>query len=409
MRTTSIVAVAALLGCTSLLPSTLPAQNPLARKAPVKPGDPWQRPFRGEGLRLELAVAEDGYVGSLVQGEVRFPVSAKASAPDRLEGTFRVGDDQFSFTCRLDEDTLTLTSDGATYTLRAEPKGAANPLAKAGKPEVADLADVHQGAVVPLRHPDGIFTTEVPKGWSVAQTQDDVMVVNPGLGEHDTLDAIVMVTWGELEEDERGKDLVELFTRGEKELLDGLRAQGIEVQASKTPPRKVAVGDRAGVEKIWPGRTAGAKVQVWSGALVEREYYLAVITIVIDGKEARFLPGAKRLFRSLQPRAPERNRAAEASLAGATFGSGDKAGRGGSFHTIYSFRADGTVKKEMLMSGSVGVGIDVGGSSEDFGRYHAVGPVLYLQFRDGQRTARLELSGDQVTAIVVDETRYARR
>ncbi|MCA8963631.1 MAG: hypothetical protein H6838_00865 [Planctomycetes bacterium] len=409
MRPASSVILLSVLGAAQLTPAPLAAQNPLARKAPAPTADPWSRLFRGEELSLQLQAGESGHVGTLRQGEAAFPVTARATSATRLAGTFRVGDEQFGFTCELDGDTLTLVSDGASYTLRAAPVAPRNPLAKAGKAVVPDLADVHTGPAVTLRHPDGIFTTEAPKGWSVARTQDDVMLINPGLQEGGTLDAIVLVTWGELDEEDRGQDLTRLFRSSEAELLKGLTDQGIAVRGDDSPPRKVAVGDRAGVEKSWAGTASGTKVKVWTGALVEREYYLAVIAIVVDGKERDFLPGARRLFRSLQPKAPERNRAAEASLAGATFASGNQAGGGGAFHTIYEFGADGAVKKQMLMSGSVGGGIDVGGDSEEHGRYRVVGQVLYVQLRSGQQVGRIEVDGDRVGAIRFGEARYARR
>ncbi len=415
MRNASTVTLLAMLSAGACTLAPLTAQNPLARKTPTPAADPWLRLFRGDELSLQLQTADPGYRGTLHQGDTAFPVAAKASSATRLTGTFQVGAEQFEFTCELDTDTLTLVSDGTSYTLRAAPATPAaprNPLAKPIKPikpTVVELADVHTGAAVELQHPDGIFTTQAPKGWSVARTQDDVMLINPGLREGGTLDAIVLVTWGELDEEDRGKDLTLLFRGGEAELLEGLASQGITVRADDAPPRKVAVGDRAGVEKSWAGTAGGNKVKVWTGALVEREYYLAVIAIAVDGKEREFLPGARRLFRSLQPKAPERNRTAEASLVGATFGSGDKVSRGGSFHSLYEFGANGAVKKQMLMSGSIGVGIDVGGDSEEHGRYHVVGEVLYVQLRSGQQVGRVEMDGDRVSAIRFGDSRYSRR
>lgn len=417
-----------LLASALALPGPALAQNPLARKAAP---DPFTREYVGEELQLRLQKDGDGYRGSLVFGEQTFPARAGKRQGDRIEGTFAVDGEEYSFRCTLAGDVLTLVSDGVEYTLRAKAEPATkNPLARGrkeggadagkdgegpggGKPALAELEGVWSGAVAALRHPDGLFTAEMPKGWSIAETNDEAMVINPGFTATDTLDCLLLVTWGELDEGDRGVDVVTLFERSEQELLDGLRQQGIETGRAKQKPRKVAVGDRAGAEQIWDGRAQNGALRVWCGGLVEREYYLAVVAIVMNGKDDKFLPGARRLFRSLQPKAPERNEAAERSLAGATFGSGNMGGSGGSFHAIYEFRADGSVKKQLMLSGTVGggpgVGVDVGGDTEESGRFRAVGNLLYLQFKSGQEVARIESEGGRVTALRFGKSLYRRR
>jgi hypothetical protein len=194
----------------------------------------------------------------------------------------------------------------------------------------------------------------------------------------------------------------------ERDLLGDLSQQGVAVQPASAPARKVALGDRAGAEQRWRGQTQNGDVTVWCGALVEREYYLAVIAIVMGDKQAQYLPGAKRMFRTMEPKAPEPNPELERGLAGASFSSGGTVGSSGSLHTIYTFGDDGSVRRQTIMSGSTG-GADVGGDWDARGRYRAVGKIVYLQFRDGQQVARAEGPAAQPTGLRLGDQVYRRR
>lgn len=134
----------------------------------------------------------------------------------------------------------------------------------------------------------------------------------------------------------------------------------------------------------------------------------AGIAIVMGDKQPQYLPGAKRMFRTMEPKAPEPNPELERGLAGASFSSGGNVGSSGSLHTTYTFGDDGSVRRQTIMSGSTG-GADVGGDWDARGRYRAVGKIVYLQFRDGQQVARAEGPAAQPTGLRLGDQVYRRR
>ena len=94
--------------------------NPLAKKT-------YAGTFTDGKLTLELAPGGDGYAGTIALGENKFPATASGGAAG-LAGSFAAGNDSYKFTATLDGDTVTLISDGTTYTLKRQaPK---NPLAR---------------------------------------------------------------------------------------------------------------------------------------------------------------------------------------------------------------------------------------------------------------------------------------
>jgi hypothetical protein len=379
-------------------------KNPLSRKAVA---DPFARTFTGGELALTLKAEADGYAGTLTVGGSEFPVRARR-ADAGLRGSFTVEGEEFAFTCKLDGDRLELESDGERYELHAQPAppAPADAGATVASP-LPELVGVYQGAVTPLQHPDGYFRCDMPRGWSVEGQTEGALLVNPGLQETDTLEGLVFITYGELEERDRGTDIAQLLTLREPEMRADLEAQGLTLTKPAKPARKVAVGERAGAELEWRGQGANGGVTVWCGALVEREYYLAVVALVMEGKEAQYVPGAKRMFRSLEPKAPEPNPRLERGLAGATFGKSTSFGDSGSMTTTYAFSSDGTVRRETLVSGPTPTG-DIGGDVETAGRFRAVGKLVYMQFRDGQEVARYEGPEEKPTGLRFGESLYPR-
>jgi hypothetical protein len=96
--------------------------NPLA-----KPATPFAGTFSDGKLTLDLTGMDGAYAGTIALGGSKFPANAKAGGKG-LEGNFWAGNDKYDFTATLDGDTVTLVSDGTTYTLKRQaPK---NPLAK---------------------------------------------------------------------------------------------------------------------------------------------------------------------------------------------------------------------------------------------------------------------------------------
>lgn len=272
------------------------------------------------------------------------------------------------------------------------------------------LTGVHQGAVTRYQHPDGIYSCDLPRGWTIARQGPEGVIVNPGLKETDTLDCLLVINHGELAEDERGMPIAAIFQRNEESLRTGLAQQGIRVEPAASPPAKVAVGERAGVEQEWRGRGPNGPITVWISAITEREYYLAVMAVVMDSAKDRYLPGCKRVFASIEARPPVRNPVLEAAIAGGEFGGSNSFGGSGSMTSVYEFARDGRVRKTVIASGMTGISMDVGGSTEEVGTWRAVGELVYLQFRSGQEVARPEpAQGGTVPALRFGKARYGRR
>lgn len=272
------------------------------------------------------------------------------------------------------------------------------------------LQGTHQGAATTFAHPRGWFTFEMPEGWSVARQTDEGLLVNPGLKETDTLDALVSVVYGPLDATTAGADLPALFENVRPSILEDLAAQGIQVVAAGSAPRVVMLAHGSGLVQEWKATAGGRGATVWLGGLVKNGYYLAVSCIVASGKEERFLPGAKRILHSVRPRPPERDRSAEQALVGVRFAATDTrpGGASGSFNTILEFTAGNRVKKTMIVSGRVGLS-GIGGESVEWGTFEVVGDDVRLVFPDGEDTLRLSIEEGQVVALQRDGRVYRRR
>ena len=138
------------------------------------------------------------------------------------------------------------------------------------------------------------------------------------------------------------------------------------------------------------------------GGFVKREYYLSVVAILVESKTQKFLPGIKRIFLSMKPNPPQRNRQAEQALVGGSFGANDT-NDSGSFSSTYAFYQDGTFKKMMMFSSG-----EVGGSTEDFGRYEVVGDIVYLSLESGQETMQVVVNQGYVSLKTSGGRTYSR-
>jgi hypothetical protein len=272
------------------------------------------------------------------------------------------------------------------------------------------LDGLHTGPVTTVKHPRGWFTFEMPQGWSVGRQADDSMLINPGLAASDTLDALVLVTYGELDEAQARLDVSALFPQVKEAIIQDLAAQSIRVTDSSASPRLVRLAHATGLVQEWPGKAGDRDVRVWFGGLTQEGHYFAVTAVVLAGREERFLPGVRRLLHSVHARPPQRNTAAEQALACAQFSAiSTPGGSRGSFSTIFEFGANNRVKKTMMMSGLVGLSTDVGGSSEEWGSYEVTGDEVTLSFKDGQDTLGLVIDGGRIVALTRGDRTYRRR
>lgn len=269
------------------------------------------------------------------------------------------------------------------------------------------LADLHEGKLQTFRQSDGFFTFQMPVGWR-AEEQPQAIAINPGLKEGDTLDAVILVAFGELAEDERGQTIESILSAKESELISGFSELGVRLERASAVPTRIGVKDLAGAEQLWRGDAGGQAVTLWVGAIVQREYYFAVVALVVDASSKRFMPGARRILASVEPKAPVRDRDAEAELSGLEFAASTDFGGGGSIHTVYEFGGDSSVSRRTMTSGSFGLDGSVGGESIARGTYMVVGPLVYLQFGDGQEVARLSRAGRRIDALQFGNKRHAR-
>jgi hypothetical protein len=265
---------------------------------------------------------------------------------------------------------------------------------------------MHHGAVMTFVHPRGWFSIDLPAGWTVASQSEDGLAINPGLTQADTLDALVAVFFGELDPGLARATATEAFGSVRPMLLRDLQAQGIEIADDGAPPQPAALAHAPGLVKQWRGRAGGRDVQSWIGGVVQDGHYLAVLSVIIAGQEARFLPGVKRLLYSLQPRPPRRDPAIERALEGAEFSASDMR-PGGSFTTVFEFGAGNRIKKTMIASGRGAV--LGGGASEEWGSYEVIGDEVHLSFRGETDALVMAIEQGRIVGLQRDGRIYRRR
>ncbi len=282
----------------------------------------------------------------------------------------------------------------------------AAPLPTAVEPPPA-VEEVYSGRTRRFQHPRGWYSFDMPRAWSAEMASEEVVVVQPGLRPGDRIDAILLVTHGELEDQERSQTIEQLFASNQAEIRELMAELELKVEGADGPPERVLVGELPGAVQTWSGRTAdGQPVTVWIGAVARREYFLAVVGVLVREQSGQYLPGLKRILTSLQLTPPERNTSLEGLLAGRRIGS-SSVHSGGSTTWLYDFFADGSFRRETIMSFS-GLGVS-GGSSEERGRWEVIGDELFLYSSSGQEVARPVVEGGRLVGVRFGERLYGLR
>lgn len=400
-----------------------PEGNPLAKQPAA---DPFARAFVGRDIALTLTgTLAAGYRGKLVFRGTEYPAEAKADG-NRLDGRFRAGQVSYEFTAALTGDRLKLESGGSTYDLDvpplAQPKAPANPLAGGGAPAAGapavpagtppPLDGVYDGECQRFDHPRGWFGFEMPRGWTVHSQDDTGMLLNPGLRETDTLDAILGLMWGRLEKQDHNVPVATVIEGKLPQLRAALAQQGL---TAGDPEGKIATyrgKDVPGAVVTLRARTqSGQNVLVWIGGIVKRDGWISVSGVLLDSSLDKYLPKLKRIFTSLEPKPPERNPKLEAVLVGATFASVQHGRVVESSHAAtYSFGAGGGVTRRLMSNVSSQPGMPgVMTDAETSGSYEVCGDVLFLYFQSGQETGQVVLRGDQAVAIRIGNGEYPRQ
>jgi hypothetical protein len=247
--------------------------------------------------------------------------------------------------------------------------------------------------------------------WSVTRQDESSLVINPGFTAADTLDALIVVSYGELDVGQAGSDIADLFESVRPSILQDLASQGIEVHEGDRRPRRVALANATGLVEQWRGRAGGRDVVVWFGGLSSSGCYLTVTAVMLATRLRRFLPGTKRILYSTQPRPPQRDFATERALEAAEFSALETrpGGSRGSFSTSLEFGTGNSLKKTIILSGTLGLTMDVGGSSEEWGTYQVIGDEVRLSFSGEQDVLTLVIEQGHVVALERDGRMYRRR
>lgn len=276
-------------------PLGAPRPNPLAAPAPPA----WAATWSDGAVKLVLEAAGAGaFRGTITVQGTTYPVKGADRTPS-LEGSFDVQGHAFAFTAALAGDVLTLTSEGATYRLRKV--GATNPLAGGAATGPAPTADgaaltgVFDGPAEGYRHSTG-FTLDLPRGWTVQSEQDGLLLLNVGIGQGQVLEAMVLVSHGEPDEEDRGKTPGQLMDALGPDLAQNLSLTGARPVGE---PRPVAINGVAGAEATWSGTLPnGVPALLWFGGAVSADRYVVVVALIQQGREQEYLPRAKRVLAS---------------------------------------------------------------------------------------------------------------
>jgi hypothetical protein len=266
--------------------------NPLAKRAPA---DPFVRAFRGDGLELELQGRDGEYRGTLAIDGTKHPVSARKAGENELSGNFRVGNDEYGFSARLDRDALTLESGGSVYRLQGEPMkeaGSVNPLQRRR----------------PARRPSTILresdlALDLPQGWTVMQNDASGALINPGFQNGQRLDVTMSIHCVANEPEDVGVPVDRLLLRDLGDVRQSLRSQGgLETSSPTGDPRRFDVNGVPAASVQMPCRTAdGRSGIVWVAARIEGEKAIVALAIYLEGNERTHAQRVEQVFASAMP------------------------------------------------------------------------------------------------------------
>lgn len=264
-------------------------------------------------------------------------------------------------------------------------------------------------AGTPWRSDDATLSSVLPRGWTIAAKEPGRVLVNPGLGDTDRLDCLLVVVWGELDASQHGLDALATMDAHDAELRAELKAQQVDLLPPTTPPKRLAVGGHDGAERIYEGKAAGSRVRTWVGTTLQEGWHATVVAVLVSGREERFLPGARSILVEARIAAPRRDEQLARQLAGAEFAGTSSFGEGGAIHVVYRFDESGGVTRTSLVSGSFGIDGTTGAESTRSGRWTSSGSTLRMRFDDGVEDAQLERQGAQVRALAAGKLLCTRR
>lgn len=331
------------------------------------------------GNRAQLTFRADGTL-VFSGGELRYSTRGNGlileSDGERIEGGWRVEDGE-----------LTLTLRGPDGAYESERYRRVEPAS--------------------LREAVGRASFTLPLGWTVAHRDGDVVLVNPGFAETDTLDALVVVASEALAGADLDRTVTALLEAHLPALVADLREQQVEVEHRCAKVTALALPKLSGAEVTLAGHTGGARpVTVWIGTTRATTVAATVLVVVLHGQEDVYLPGARRMLESLQftPEGKvETSRAPGlAGLAGLEFGRSTY-GSDSSLTTVYRFGTNSTVTRRTMFSSPFG-----GSDSEAHGTYVQNGDCATTRVDGETIEATLERGGADTTALRIGNAVHRR-
>lgn len=242
----------------------------------------------------------------------------------------------------------------------------------------------------------------LPKGWTIANREGDLAVVNPGFAETDTLEALIVVGSEALEGADVNRTITALLEVNLPNLGEYLSQVQVEVDLRRAKVTALALPKLSGAQLTLAGQSvspSGGKlpVTVWVGTTRDAKSAASVLVVVLRGKEETYLPGARRILESLQFIAD-----VPANLGGLEFGF-SRFYDGGSTTTTYRFRDNGTVTKHRMTSTRFNTS-----ESEVHGTYVQRGDHVTIRVDGSAEEATLERRGGNLTGLRMGNTVYDR-
>ncbi len=361
----------------------------------------WAGLYRSGAFELLVGTTGPAGVGGALQGEMLRGRSRWGFTLVPTErgatGCFSPKDGSVAFEVTKSRTGLTLHFGSQRLVFTRSKSDAVQPMPGATAPPLPKLKGVASAPAQTYTDPQGYYSFDMPKDWS-AESSELGLVVNPGFKPTDTLDALIIVGTGRLEPGDLHRAPTAIIDRDERELRQSYTNEGIRLQAPRRPAQAVQVGSYPGAVQEWKGTLAnGTKVEVWLGAASAKGYYITVAAILAKGRENEFLPDVKRILATMEVNPPDRRPELERQFAGRRISQTSNTDSG-SFSTIYEFRADGSVSSRSLFSGSIGLDM-ANGETTDIGTYAVVGEVLYMTFPISEQSHDLTLQGSRVTGV----------
>lgn len=252
----------------------------------------------------------------------------------------------------------------------------------------------------------GAATFELPSGWDIARADARSALLDLGLREPDTLDALVIVTSGEVPEEARDISVVQLVRSHLREIATELVDLQVEIDPRTAVVRQVRLPDGSGAELTVDGTSGGEHpVKVWVGAIRNDTRYAGVIAVIVAGQEGRFLPGARSVLRTLEisavalPTGGDIDRGT-ANLTGEF---GYSTGGATSRTITYTFYANGNVTVHKMFSSPVG-----SHESTAHGTFTVRGDSVAMLIEGEVVEGAIEGSNAGIQALRIGGTRYAR-